>query len=278
MNPDARISTALADHHKTKKLHKRLGGAGCWALVCLFLYTARNKPSGDLSGMTDEDIELAANWVGDDGALVEALTQVRFLDGGPNERFVHDWAEHNPWAASADARSAAASAAAKSRWNKETDAEVCAPHAEGMRPASIRNAPSPSPSPSPNQKDQKNLARGARLDPEWMPPADLMAEAVTELGEKSATRELAKFRDYWAAVAGAKGRKADWNATFRNWCRNAADWGKARAGPTGQPSKGLSTIQRFEDIKNGLADTRNSDRVSKTDLPQLGSGTSGRLD
>ena len=112
MNPDARISTALADHHKTKKLHKRLGGAGCWALVCLFLYTARNKPSGDLSGMTDEDIELAANWVGDDGALVEALTQVRFLDGGPGERFVHDWAEHNPWAASADARSAAASAAA----------------------------------------------------------------------------------------------------------------------------------------------------------------------
>ena len=28
------------------------------------------------------------------------------------------------------------------------------------------------------------------------------------------------FRDYWIAVAGAKGRKSDWTATWRNWVRN----------------------------------------------------------
>jgi hypothetical protein len=28
------------------------------------------------------------------------------------------------------------------------------------------------------------------------------------------------FRDYWIAAAGAKGRKADWDATWRNWIRN----------------------------------------------------------
>lgn len=33
--------------------------------------------------------------------------------------------------------------------------------------------------------------------------------------------EAEKFADYWHGVAGAKGRKADWPATWRNWCRNA---------------------------------------------------------
>jgi len=28
------------------------------------------------------------------------------------------------------------------------------------------------------------------------------------------------FRDYWIAQGGAKGRKADWDATWRNWVRN----------------------------------------------------------
>jgi hypothetical protein len=27
------------------------------------------------------------------------------------------------------------------------------------------------------------------------------------------------FADYWRGAAGAKGRKADWFATWRNWCR-----------------------------------------------------------
>ena len=28
-----------------------------------------------------------------------------------------------------------------------------------------------------------------------------------------------EFRDYWISVPGAKGRKSDWTATWRNWCR-----------------------------------------------------------
>ena len=28
------------------------------------------------------------------------------------------------------------------------------------------------------------------------------------------------FRDYWVAQPGQKGRKADWEATWRNWVRN----------------------------------------------------------
>jgi len=29
-----------------------------------------------------------------------------------------------------------------------------------------------------------------------------------------------RFADYWHGIAGAKGRKADWLATWRNWVRN----------------------------------------------------------
>ena len=37
-----------------------------------------------------------------------------------------------------------------------------------------------------------------------------------------ALNESIIFRDYWIGVAGAKGRKADWRATWRNWVRRKA--------------------------------------------------------
>lgn len=112
VSADARISTALPAHPKTKKLVKRLGGGAAWHLVVLFLWAAANRSDGDLSGMSDEDIELAVDWSGPDGELAATLSDVGFLDGEPGERRIHDWAEHNPWAAGAEARSERASFAA----------------------------------------------------------------------------------------------------------------------------------------------------------------------
>jgi hypothetical protein len=31
---------------------------------------------------------------------------------------------------------------------------------------------------------------------------------------------FSEFRDYWIAVAGQRGVKLDWDATWRNWVRN----------------------------------------------------------
>lgn len=78
---DARIAVGLPQHPKTKKLIKRLGQAAAWNLVCLILWAASSRSDGDLSGLSDEDIELAADWTGADGAFVAALLEVRFLDG-----------------------------------------------------------------------------------------------------------------------------------------------------------------------------------------------------
>jgi hypothetical protein len=219
MNPDARLSTALPTHHKTKKLHKRLGGNGCWSLVCLFLYAARNKPSGDLVGMSDEDIEIAANWTGDDGVLIATLTDVRFLDGEPMSRRIHDWSEHNPWAFGADRRSESARQAAETRWNKGSMPSASESHAPSKRVASKRNTPLPSPSPSP----ESSARRGTRLTDDWKPTKENWIWAVGEIGKEAAIRELSKFRDYWPSVAGRHGVKLDWERTFRNWIRSAAE-------------------------------------------------------
>lgn len=44
-------------------------------------------------------------------------------------------------------------------------------------------------------------------------------------------RTFDKFCDYWRAIGGARGRKLDWDATWRNWCRTEADNKKPSKNP-----------------------------------------------
>jgi len=102
---DIRLSCAFHQHPKTRKVFRRLGAAGPWALVCLFLWARSSRPDGDLTGLSDEDIEIAADWDGDDGQLVATLLACGFLDGDYAERRIHDWEEHQPWSAGSEDRS-----------------------------------------------------------------------------------------------------------------------------------------------------------------------------
>ena len=170
---DARISVGLPSHPKTKKLIRRVGEGGAWRLVCLFLWVAQTHPDGDLSGMTGEDIELAADWQGEDGCFIEALIEVRFVDGEEGCYSIHDWQEHNPWAAGAEARSEKAkwlalckhhgrakaaemmpsySSRLREASNKDDQCkhEACASSASSMQEAENSSAPSPLPSPLPS--------------------------------------------------------------------------------------------------------------------------------
>lgn len=133
VSSDARISTTLPSHPKTKKLIKRHGQGAAWNLVCLFLWAAANRSDGDLTGMSVEDIELAADWSGEDGAFVKALSDVGYLDGCDSSYIIHDWAEHNPWAAGAKDRSdAAAWAALCRRYGRDGAAERMPEYAQRM--------------------------------------------------------------------------------------------------------------------------------------------------
>lgn len=90
---------------------------------------------------------------------------------------------------------------------------------------------SPVPSPqSPDSNREKNQesrgARAARSAATRLPDG---FELTPERAKIAATENLApertfeKFRDYWRAKSGADARKLDWDATWRNWCRNEAD-------------------------------------------------------
>ena len=105
MNSDFRVSVDFFAHHKTKKLRRRLGYEGVVALLQLWAYAARVRPDGDLSGMEDEDIELAADWCGEEGTLVPTLKSVGFLDEDEGGLRLHDWQENNAWAAAGESRS-----------------------------------------------------------------------------------------------------------------------------------------------------------------------------
>ena len=132
MATDARISTGLPGHPKTKKLIRRLGPAAGWHLVCLFLWVADNRSDGDLAGMTDEDIELAIDWAGEDGAFVKELVSVGFVEGEEGARAVHDWEEHNPWAAGSEKRAEKSRFAALCRrYGREEAARMMPEHSTG---------------------------------------------------------------------------------------------------------------------------------------------------
>ena len=67
--------------------------------------------------------------------------------------------------------------------------------------------------------DQKPSAkRATRIDPKWQPSEESFTFCQS-LGLHP-PGVLASFRDYWIAASGSKATKLDWEATFRNWCRN----------------------------------------------------------
>ena len=66
----------------------------------------------------------------------------------------------------------------------------------------------------------KTATRGARLPANWKPDSELAEWSKTERPDLDLRKVFAEFTDYWNSVAGGKGVKLDWNATWRNWVRS----------------------------------------------------------
>ena len=60
---------------------------------------------------------------------------------------------------------------------------------------------------------------GSRLPTDWALPDELRHYCATHRPDLSPDGVAEGFRDYWVAVPGAKGLKADWPATWRRWVR-----------------------------------------------------------
>lgn len=95
---------------------------------------------------------------------------------------------------------------------------------------------------SKSQRSRKALPtplRGSRLPADFTLTPD--RRQVAEAEALDAERVFASFCDYWRSAAGAKARKCDWEATWRNWCRSEA----GRRGSVPRPP-GRKTYAEYE--------------------------------
>jgi hypothetical protein len=69
-------------------------------------------------------------------------------------------------------------------------------------------------------KKSRSATRGSRLPADWKPDAELAEWSKAERPDLNLRKVLEEFRDYWTSVAGSKGVKLKWDATWRNWVRS----------------------------------------------------------
>ncbi|AHE52381.1 hypothetical protein [Sphingomonas sanxanigenens] len=72
----------------------------------------------------------------------------------------------------------------------------------------------------------------SRLPPDWQPapltPGTIAHATVNAWEPGRIERELARFRDHYAAAPGERGLAADWQARWRTWIGNAEQWEQHR--------------------------------------------------
>lgn len=79
---------------------------------------------------------------------------------------------------------------------------------DGAAPRSVRSVP----------------VIGTRLDANWVLPKSWGEWAVAQGLDAATVRTIAEdFADHWHAAPGQRGRKADWQATWRRWIRREID-------------------------------------------------------
>ena len=86
--------------------------------------------------------------------------------------------------------------------------------------------------------DKREKARASRIPASFEPTPEPEAESGIDR-----QKELANFRDYWAAKAGKDAAKLDWQATWRQWVRKADRPGVSRFA---KPAPNMTVPSRTE--------------------------------
>lgn len=86
-----------------------------------------------------------------------------------------------------------------------------------------RATPSPTPTPNSSSSSEGPRKRAHRLPDDWRPQQEVIDQMRHEHPEVDLRAEHAKFCDYWRAKSGKDATKLDWDATWRNWIRRAAE-------------------------------------------------------
>ena len=92
-----------------------------------------------------------------------------------------------------------------------------------------------------SKPSKPSKARGTRLPDGWQPDPALVDWTRANAPAAANSLEVDRFRDYWTAQPGAKGRKTDWAATWRNWARRCQE---QHTQPTRGPAPRSTTTDR----------------------------------
>lgn len=114
-------------------------------------------------------------------------------------------------------RSAAAKASIESRWNRQKHMNVLPTNNDSNTNGILPITHNPLPI---TKTKSKADALATRLPADWQPSTNDILFCKTTRPDLDHASVAAAFKDYWIAVAGAKGKKLDWPATWRNWVRN----------------------------------------------------------
>lgn len=249
------VDETLWDHPKTLALLDEPDGLealGLWTAVLIWargqcrpdnLPAAGTVPPGLVRRIAgDKGKHLAALLVSARAGHTHGLWEDADGDGWRIHDFA-DWQQLASWAA----RSQAGRRGAEGRWGSRDgslfDAGANAgdgdPHmpsdagasAEGddlHMPSGSTAMPQSKAKQSTSKQDMESQGlgppkRATRLPEGWRPSRELLAWAAQEAPGVDVRRETAKFTDYWLGLGGERARKIDWDRTWRNWIRKAAE-------------------------------------------------------
>jgi hypothetical protein len=149
----------------------------------------------------------------------------------------HDWAEYQPSKEQVTAQREATKKRVnawkdRSRNGVSDDVRNAYPAEEGN--AGGNGAPDPT-RPDPSSKEEvMPRKRGSRVPHDFAITAEMRQWAAEEAPLVNLDGKLAEWVDYWSGVAGAKGVKTDWPATWRNGMRKQQEFASRDIPPAGR--------------------------------------------
>ena len=156
---------------------------------------------------------------------------------------IHDFLVYNPSRAEVEAakeaerlRKAAYRASKKaSPVGRPTGTDTGTP--AGRDPESELPVPGPSPArpPSSSKKEESAAKRGSRVPSDFPITDSMRLWATQNVPLVNIDVKTPEFVDYWKGVAGEKGVKLDWEATWHNGMRKQQEWAK-RDAPVDAPA------------------------------------------
>ena len=115
------------------------------------------------------------------------------------------------------------------------------------------------------KKESKRVARGTRIPPDFsIDDDDRDFAASLGIPPDVTEAETPQFIDYWSSVAGAKGVKLNWKATWRNRMRDVAKYRartlpKSHGPPAGKGGLVSVLMDKHRERQNGTGDFETAD-------------------